>query len=386
MMMKADIVICGGAVIGSAIAWFLEQQSFDGSVMVIERDPSFAQSSTALSASGIRQQFSQALNVQISQFGVHFIKNTPQRWGVDLNLQEQGYLNLANSDAGAQILRQNHMVQIECGAGTVLLTPDELAKRWPHLNVDDLRLGSYGPHNEGWSDSMGLLDGFRQNARATTRIIDKVIGLNLRQNRVTSVKLASGSEISCGIFVNAAGPNAANIALMAGINLPVERRKRTNFLFDCATPPPRDIPLMIDPSGVWTRPEGKYFLTGCCPPQDGPADPDDFDPAHAEFEETIWPALAARSKNFEAIKVLRFWAGHYAYNTLDQNAVTGPHPAIRNFIFANGFSGHGLQQAPAIGRGIAEWISLGKYKSLDLSPLGFERILSKTPFLEKCVI
>lgn len=186
--------------------------------------------------------------------------------------------------------------------------------------------------------------------------------------------------------MNAAGPNAANIAAMAGIDLPVEPRKRTNFLFDCATPPPLDIPLMINPDGVWTRPEGKHFLTGCSPEPDGPADPNDFDPNHAEFEEIIWPALAARSKNFEAIKLMRFWAGHYAYNTLDQNAVTGAHPEISNFIFANGFSGHGLQQAPAMGRGIAELICHGAYQSLDLTPLGFERILSQTPFKEKCVI
>lgn len=113
---------------------------------------------------------------------------------------------------------------------------------------------------------------------------------------------------------------------------------------------------------------------------------DDFDPRHNEFEDIIWPALAARSKNFEAIKPLRFWAGHYAYNTLDQNAVIGPHPDIANFLFANGFSGHGLQQAPAVGRALAEWICYGEYRSLDFTPLGYERIVTNTPLLERCVI
>ncbi len=384
-MKKADIVICGGAVIGSAIAWFLKEQGFDGSVLIIERDPSFARSSTALSGSGIRLQFSQALNVRISQFGVAFIKGAKARWGVDLNLHEQGYLNLANTDAGAQILQQNHKVQTECGAETQLLSPEQMLVKWPHLIVDDLTLGSFGPRNEGWFDSMGLLGGFRQNAKAK-RVVDEVTGLTLTKNRVSAVNLASGDKIACGTFINAAGPNAANIAAMADIDLPVEPRKRTNFLFDCTMPPPANLPLMIDPTGVWARPEGKYFLTGCCPKNDGPADLNDFEANHHEFEDIIWPALAARSKNFEAIKVLRFWAGHYAYNTLDQNAVTGAHPDIENFIFANGFSGHGLQQAPAIGRAIAELLNHGKYQTLDLSPLGFERILSQTPFLEKCVI
>ncbi|MBL4807779.1 MAG: FAD-binding oxidoreductase [Rhodobacteraceae bacterium] len=383
--MKADIVICGGAVIGSAIAWFLEDLGFDGEIVIVERDPSFANSSTALSASGIRQQFSQAINVQISRFGVDFIKSAPDRWGVDLNLHEQGYLYLANTESGAQVLRQNHAVQVENGADTLLLDPAQLAAQFPHLNVHDLTLGSFGPSGEGWFDNMGLLNGFRQTSD-TKRIVDDITGLTLTNNKVQSVQLASGGTLSCGVFINAAGPNAASIAAMAGIELPVEPRKRTNFMFDCANSPPPTVPLMIDPTGVWCRPEGQHFLTGCCPTDDGPVDPDDFTPDHTQFEEIIWPALAARSVNFEAIKASRFWAGHYAYNTLDQNAVTGRHPEISNFFFANGFSGHGLQQAPAVGRAIAELVTAGSYQTLNLSPLGFERILSKTPFEEKCVI
>ena len=173
---------------------------------------------------------------------------------------------------------------------------------------------------------------------------------------------------------------------MAGISLPVEARKRTNFTFDCAEPPNGTLPLMIDPSGVWVRPEGSHFLCGCCPKDDPVVDFDDFDPRYQEFEDIIWPALAARSPAFEAIKMQRMWAGHYAYNVLDQNAVTGAHPETTNFYFANGFSGHGLQQAPAIGRGVAELIARGDYMSLDLSPLGYERILENRPLMEICVI
>ncbi|MEE9454620.1 MAG: FAD-binding oxidoreductase [Paracoccaceae bacterium] len=383
--MKADVLICGGAVIGSAIAYFLRDLGFNGEIIVVERDPGFATSSTALSASGIRQQFSQALNVQISRFGIDFLKSAPARWGMDLNLVEQGYLYLANTKLGAQILRDNHVVQVENGADVALLDPETLGAQFAHLHVDDITLASLGRSGEGWFDNMGLLNGFRQNA-ATTRIIGEITGLRISKDAVQGVTLANGETIACGIFVNAAGPRAADIAAMAGIKLPVEPRKRTNFLFDCATPPSGKLPLMIDPSGVWVRPEGRHFLCGCCPDHDPAVAHGDFEPRHAEFEDIIWPALAARSPNFETLKAMRFWAGHYAYNTLDQNAVTGPHPEITNFIFANGFSGHGLQQSPAVGRAIAEWITGGAYQSLDLSALGFARILSEKPMLERCVI
>ncbi len=384
-MKHSDVVICGGAVLGSAIAWNLAQMAPALSVTVIERDPSFKHSSTALSASGIRQQFSDPLNVMISRFGVGFIKGAKARWGLDLNLREQGYLYLANTESAAQALRENHAVQVAAGADTTLLSPAALKARFAHLNTDDLTLASLGLSGEGWFDGVGLMQGYQADS-AATRIRDEVVGLRLRSGRVKAVELASGENIACGAFINAAGPRAADIARMAGIELPIEPRKRSNFIFDCSDPPKESLPLMIDPSGVWLRPEGRRFLCGCSPVEDPMVAHDDFEPRFMEFETVIWPALAARSSNFEAIKMQAMWAGHYAYNVLDQNAVTGAHPEIGNFYFANGFSGHGLQQAPAVGRGLAELLAFGRYKTLDLSKLGYERILTGKLLLEKCVI
>lgn len=380
--MKADVVICGGAVVGSAVAYFLKELGFDGRVLIIERDASYAQSSTALSASGIRQQFSSPINVKISQFGAEFIKGAPERWGVDLNLRENGYLYLANTAERAQILRDNYAIQVGEGADVSLLEPSALSEKFPHLRQDDILLGSHGQSNEGWFDGVGLMQGMRVGEY----LQDEVVDVEMSNGRVSSVKLASGRAVECGIFVNAAGPRAALVAKMAGIDIPIEARKRTNFLFDCMKAPEGDLPLMIDPTGVWCRPEGEHFLTGCSPDDDPEVAFDDFDPRHNEFEEIIWPALAERSENFEAIKPLRFWSGHYAYNTLDQNAVVGPHAEVDNFLFANGFSGHGLQQAPAVGRALAEMICFGEYRSLDFSSLGYERIVTKNPLLERCVI
>jgi glycine/D-amino acid oxidase-like deaminating enzyme len=180
---------------------------------------------------------------------------------------------------------------------------------------------------------------------------------------------------------------------MAGLDVPVEPRKRTSFVFDCAQTPEGSaavnhgrLPLMIDPTGVFCRPEGRFFLTGASPAHDPAVDWDDFEPRYEEFEEIIWPALAARSPAFEAIKVVNQWAGHYDFNSLDHNLIVGRHPEVRNFIFANGYSGHGLQQSPAAGRGVAELIIHNGYRTLDLSEVGYERIVEGRPFLEKAVI
>jgi sarcosine oxidase len=145
--------------------------------------------------------------------------------------------------------------------------------------------------------------------------------------------------------------------------------------------------LTIDPSGTYFRPEGPSYIAGFSP-RDGEADPDTLDLAidRAPFEAIVWPALAHRVPAFDRLRLLDTWAGHYEVNTLDHNAIVGPHPRIANLLFANGFSGHGLQQAPAVGRGVAEWIATGGWETLDLSPLGYERIDRNEPIRELAII
>lgn len=398
---RYDVVIVGGAVIGSSVAYHLTANpDFGGSVLVVERDPSYAQASTALSASGIRVQYSNPINVQISQYGNEVIRDFAETMQVgddrpDLNFHPGGYLYLGRSAAQVEVLRDSHAVQKSCGADVVLWQRDELAQAFPHLRVEDIELASYGRSGEGWFNNTGLMQGFRAKARAqgAEYVTDEVVGIARDSNAVTSVTLKSGAVVQAGTVVNASGPRAAQVARMAGLDIPVEPRKRTLFVFDCADSPEGSaavndgrLPLMIDPTGVFCRPEGRFFLAGCAPAEDPAVDWDDFEPRYDEFEEVIWPALAERSPQFEAIKVVNQWAGHYAFNTLDHNMVVGRHPEVGNFIFANGFSGHGLQQGPATGRGVSELITYGGYRTLDLSPMGYERIVSGTPFLEKAVI
>ncbi|MBI1218312.1 MAG: FAD-dependent oxidoreductase [Rhodobacteraceae bacterium] len=396
-----DVVIVGGAVIGSAVAYFLTANpDFTGSVLVVERDPTYRFASTSLSSSSIRVQFSNPINVQISQFGATFIKGFAETMRVgddrpDLNFHEGGYLFLANTAAQAQVLRENHAVQRACGADVVLWGPDELAQAFPHLRVADILLASYGRSGEGWFNNTGLMFGFRAKARAqgADYVTDEVVAIGRAGARVTSVTLKSGVTVQAGTVVNASGPRAALTARMAGLDVPVEPRKRTLFVFDCAQTPEGSaavnggrLPLMIDPTGVFCRPEGRFFLTGCAPVEDPAVDWDDFEPRHEEFEEVIWPTLAERSAAFEAIKVVNQWAGHYDFNALDHNLIVGRHPEVTNFLFANGFSGHGLQQGPAAGRAVSELITYGGFRTLDLSEVGYERIAENRPFVEKAVI
>jgi FAD-dependent oxidoreductase domain-containing protein 1 len=374
---RYDVVVVGGAAVGSAVAYFLNHDlGFTGSIAVIERDPTYAHAATTLSAASIRQQFSTPENIRMSRFGLEFFHALKERFGpqADIALHERGYLLLA-SETGAETLAANHAIQRAEGADIALLDPAMLTAKFRWLKASDLKLGAYGQSGEGWFDAHSLLGLVRKAARAkgATYIHGEAIGIDCIRNRITAVRLADGRAISCGTLVNAAGPQAGDVAALAGIALPVEPRKRCVFVVACRAAL-LDMPLIVDPTGVWIRPEGKTYICGVSPPEDSDSRAADFEVDYALFEEMVWPMLAHRIPAMEELKLERAWAGHYDYNTLDQNAVIGPHPEASNFIFANGFSGHGLQQSPATGRAVAELIVHGRFTSLDLALFGYERV------------
>ena len=389
-----DVVIIGGAIMGSSTAWFLtDNPDFDGSVLVIERDASYANCSTAHTNSCMRQQFSTELNIRISQFTADFIKNLRSHMKddrvEDMTIQNYGYMYLADNEGFAATLRENQAIQHACGAETELLTPEEILERYPFYNVEDIVLGSINTRDEGYWDGGGLFDWFRRSARSrgVEYIEGEVTDITVDAGRATHVVLSDGTKIACGQVVNAAGPRAAKVARMAGLEVPVEPRKRFTWIFSAEQPLDRDLPLTIDPSGVHFRQDGpKTYLAGCPADPDDPVEPTDFVMDHSRWQDHVWPIIATRIPQFEAIRVVTEWAGHYAFNTLDQNAILGPHPEVSNFVFQNGFSGHGLQQSPAMGRGTAEWLTYGGYRALDLSLFSFERVVLNKPIVEKAVI
>jgi glycine/D-amino acid oxidase-like deaminating enzyme len=392
-----DVVIIGGAIMGCATAWFLTKNpDFDGRILVVERDPTFSQASTTHTNSCIRQQYSTALNVKISQFGADFINNIRTYMGGDervpqLSIRNFGYMYLANTPTFADTLRTNHKVQVGQGAATELLTTDQIKARYPFYNVDDILLGSINTVNEGYWDGGAVFDWWRRQSRenGAEHIHNEVVAINCNaaDDRVESITLRTGQVISCGQLVNASGPHAAVTAKMAGIDLPVEPRKRFSWIFRAEQPIEQDLPLTIDPSGVHVRENGGgTYLAGGHTDVDPAADFTDFTMDHEIWEDFIWPNLANRIPQFEAIKVQSEWAGHYAYNTLDQNAIIGPHTVVKNFFFQNGFSGHGLQQSPAMGRGMSELLTYGEFRTLDMSSLGYERVATDTAYIETAVI
>jgi glycine/D-amino acid oxidase-like deaminating enzyme len=391
--MDGHVVIIGGGAIGSAIAHFLcADPAFRGAVTVVERDPTYARASSALSASAIRQQFSTAVNIDIGRFGIEFLRRAGEHLEVDgerpqIGLVEPGYLYLASAD-GAPILERNHALQRERGVDVALLDADALRRRFGWLSTEGIALGSLGLSGEGWFDAYTLMQAFRRKARSqgARYVTAEACGFETRAHSIAAVVLADGSSIAGDVFVNAAGPWAASVARWLDVDLPVRARKRCVFVFDCATPI-EGCPLVIDPSGVWFRPEGpRRFLCGVSPDAADDADDLPLTVDHALFEDVIWPALALRVPAFEALRQTQSWAGYYEFNTFDHNGIVGRHPGWPNFLFANGFSGHGMQQSPAVGRGVAELVVHGGYRTLDLSALAFDRIARRRPVVELNVI
>jgi len=390
--MQTDVLIVGGAAVGSATAYFLASQpSFKGSILVVEQDPTYARSATALSAASIRHQFSTPENIRLSQFGSSFLKSVGEHLSVDgeapaISFKERGYLFLATAQ-GLGILQSNHLTQCAENVDVSLLTPAQLQSRFPWLNVDDLSAGSLGNTGEGWLDAYALMQGFRRKALS--------LGVQYRQARVealsrqgrlvTSARLSTGELVTCGTVVNAAGTGATALAQSAGIALPVQARKRSIFYFTSSARLPT-CPMVIDPTGAYFRPEGEGYLCGIAPSLEQDTECHDFEVQHSLFEEVLWPILAARVPGFEALRLQRSWAGHYDMNLLDHNAIVGAHPDVDNFLFANGFSGHGLQQSPAIGRALSELVTFGEFRTLQLGALGWARVIEGRPLREINVV
>ena len=381
---------------GAGVSWFLSDSlDFDGSVLVVERDLSYAACSTTHTNSCMRQQFSREINVRVSQFGAEFVKNFRAQLGGDsrvpnLPIQNFGYLYLADNEAFAEMLREICVAQVACGAGTKFMRADEIKRDYPFYFLDDIVGGNHNLIDEGYFDGGTLFEWWRRSGRekGVEYVGNEAVAmtLNAAKTRVESVTLKSGETVACGTVVNASGPRAVLTSRMAGIEIPVEPRKRYTFIFDAAEPLDRDLPLTIDPSGVHMRTDGAYYLAGCPPDDDHAVDYDDYEQDHDIWTNKVWPILATRIPQFEAIKLIRSWAGHYAFNTFDHNAILGAHPKVENFIFVNGFSGHGLQQSPAMSRGTSELIIYGEYRTLDLSPFNFDRIARNEPFVEKAII
>lgn len=380
---------------GSSVAWFLlANPDFDGSVLVVERDNTLEWSATAHSNNCMRQQFANEINVKIGLYAAEFLKGFRENLGgdpeiPDLAIRNFGYLYLSDNKALSDVLIRDQKTQSNCGAGTQILTPEQIAAEYPFYKLDDIELGSLNTVDEGYYDAPAMVKWWRRKARenGVEYVQNEVVGIGRSGIRIDSVTLKSGEIITVGKVVNASGPRAKLVAEMAGLSVPVEPHRRYTFIFEPEKSLERDLPLTIDPTGVHFRTYGDQYLVGCPPMVGDPAvDYDEFGYENNVWKSKLQPVLANRIPAFENSRTITSWVGHYEFNTFDRNAIVGPHSTVENYLFVNGFSGHGSQQAPAMGRGLSEWITYGEYRSFDLLPFAYDRLERNEPLIERAVI
>lgn len=393
-MLQAPIVIVGGGVMGAATACFLARDHGLAAV-VVERDPRYTQASSALSASSIRQQFSTPLNIALSRWSIGFLRRVADELAVpgepapQIGLTEAGYLYLASS-AGADAMRATQALQAREGAEVLLLRPGEIRARFPWLSTEGIALGALGLRGEGWFDGPALHQAFRRKAMACgVRFVQAdAVGFDHDgAGRVQAVRCADGQRIAAEHAVLlAAGAWSAPLAAQLGMALPVSGKKRDVFVLDCPAAPLPGCPLVIDPSGFWFRPEGRGFIAGA-PPRGDDADGLPLHQIdHAQFDEQLWPLMAARVPAFEALRVRSAWAGYYEMNAFDHNGLAGPLPGWHNVFSACGFSGHGMQHAPAVGSAMAALMAGGHSDAPALDVLSPARLLQGRRVVEHNVI
>ncbi|XP_018567929.1 FAD-dependent oxidoreductase domain-containing protein 1 [Anoplophora glabripennis] len=412
----ADIVIIGGGAIGSSIAYWLKEKSgYEGvRVVVIEKDTTYAKCSTTLSVGGLRQQFSLPENVQMSLYGAEFLRTLKKRFGpnAEVHFTPHGYLVLASEEGAAQLI-DNSKMQNNIGAVNMILGKEGLKKRFPWLDVSDLEVGCLGLEKEGWFDPWSLLNILKAGAKelGAQYIKGEVVDFMFSENKEIlvegiegnyeginqlAVRMPNGEQrtIEFAACVIAAGCDSGEIAQLAkvgvgsgmlSIPLPVEKRKRYVYSFNCQGEPPGiNTPMTIDYTGMYFRREGLggTFICGLSPPPEEEPSCENLEVDYNFFDERIWPILSKRVPAFEAVKVAGAWSGYYDYNTFDENGIIGPHPYYHNMYIATGFSGHGIQQAPAVGRAISELMLDGNFQTIDLTRFGFDRLIVDKPMYE----
>jgi glycine/D-amino acid oxidase-like deaminating enzyme len=386
---SCDVAVIGGGIVGLSVAHFVHALSPSVRVCVIEADPAYAFCSTLRASGGARVQFSCPENVEMSKFSIDFIRAFPRAMAVDgreapVDWVEGGYLFVVGPEH-REMLRRNHAVQRSLGCEVLWLEPDELRARWPSMRVDDLAAGVFSPR-DGWCDPHGLLHGLRRKVASlgVDLVAGRVVALDVAGKAVRAARLADGTAVRAQAFVNAAGAWSAEVAAMAGMPLPVSPLKRYEHYFTAGAPMER-LPYVKDMARLAFRSEGAGFSGGLVDGEQ--ARGFDFEVDHGWFERVVWPAVAHRFPPLEAARCHRTWAGLYEQCELDGNPVIGPwRGRLDNLFTCAGFSGHGMMHAPAAGRAIAELIVRGRFETIDLSRLGYERVAAGAPYREAGIL
>ena len=378
--LRFDVAIIGGGVMGCAAAYFLKQAGV-GRVCVIEPDPTYSKAATPVATGGCRRLFARPENIQMSQFSIEFFKAFEKHAGVDVQWKEGGYLFVVAA-GHEKVLEANARTQQGLGVKVELLDRAQIAQRYPWMRADDLALGVLSPQ-DGWLDPNSVLQGFRKSSGAEF-VRDRVVDVFVSTNKVVEVELASAAKVRADHFINAAGCWSASVAKLVGMDLPVNPMRRFEHYVELSESLP-PMPLIKDPDRLVIRPEGKGYSVGLVSSNEPRGF--NFDVDAKWFEDVVWPACAARIPAFESLKLKREWAGLYDECELDGNMILGNWPGqLDNFYVACGFSGHGLMHAPAVGRALSELIVKGRYETIDLSRMGYQRVLDNVPYAETGIL
>ncbi len=384
-----DVIIVGGAVMGSSTAYHLLSMDPNLNIAVIERDPGYVRASTSLCLGGVRVQFSLKENILISLYARQFFSRCEEEMEVGgekpvINFRREGYLFLIDLE-GKEASEKDLGLQNSLGGNVEWWTPERIKKEFPLISAEGFAGGTFGA-GDGYVDPYGLMMGFRKKAVSLGAhyLFEEALQLVRSGKGVKGVRLASGEFLSAPVVVNAAGPWAADICRTAGVDLPLLPTKRQVFVVKPEFSFERPLPLIITPSGLYFRSEtGGLVLVG----RSMEKDPVGFDWSWdwERFTECLWPELVKVIPAFERLKMIRGWAGLYEVNRFDSNALLGAWPGVDGLYLINGFSGHGLQQSPAAGRYVSEVI-LGRTPTLDLGCFHPARILEDRPLGEGAVV
>jgi FAD-dependent oxidoreductase domain-containing protein 1 len=386
---NTDVLVIGGGAVGASVAYFVKLLDPGAQVTVVERDPGYTLASTPRASGGVRRLFSLPENIDLSAYSIGFFEDFPEAMAVDgvpadIGWRRNGYLFIV-PPAGLDALRRNFDTQAERGCRVVWLDPGELQARYPSMYVGDLG-GAVSSPDDGWLDPHSVLMGLRNKARSMGVHFraDEVTSLVRQGHQITAARLASGGLARASHVVNAAGAWAKEICAMVGVGVPIEPMRRYEHYFECqdAIEP---LPYVKDTARLAFRPEGTGY-SGGVPTLEEPRGYS-FGVDNGYFENAVWPALAHRFPKFERTKCLRTLPGLYDQNDFDGNAFIGPGAdGLGNFHMLAGFSGHGLMHAPGCGRAMAELLLTGSYQTIDLTRLGWQRLLDGTPLREQGII
>lgn len=381
-----DVIMVGGGLMGCAIVYNLLKSDSRLKIALIEPDLTYARASTTLSDGNLRVQFNIKENVQMSQYGLEVLESFAEEMAVDGDKPEVGFRRQGNvfiiDEAGQNEAKQGLALQQSLGCKVEWLTPENIRQLYPYYNLLNCAGGTFG-RQDGTMSPLGVLMGYKNKVTAlgANFIEDEAKTLLKQDNRIQGVVLASGERLTTNVVVNTAGAWAPKIAKTVSVSLPIKPIKRQVFVIETNLKPEKTLPALFLPSGLYLIHEGGgHFMCGKSLPND-PVTYDDFSWQRALFEDLLWPELVDHIPAFDRLKITNGWAGLYAVNTFDGNAILGEWPELKGLYLANGFSGHGFQQCFAVGRYLAELI-LQQPPALNLAVFSPQRILDNKPVFE----